>query len=157
MRDGLKSLSVQAYIEDIVPGCCPIRRCYRRYFFHAAICTRVGSEDIPIQLNWDVAHGDVFAFALCIPVEAGSNWLRHYSRPTSPPSPLRAAGHPMWQNFSDGDTAMGSPLSWGALKMFSLFSPASLRVLKFVTMKDRVLGSTSATNFGTGRIELSLK
>ena len=61
MRDSLQALSVQTYFEDIVPVCRPIRRSHWRYFFHAAIRSKVGIEDIPIQLNWYVAHGDSYS------------------------------------------------------------------------------------------------
>ena len=71
----------------------------------------------------------IFAFTLYILVEAGSTWFRHYSQPTSLPAPPRAAGYPMWQNFSSSNTSMRSPLSEELSKCFffkSCQSPCSL-------------------------------
>ena len=37
--------------------CCPVCRALGGHLFDAAICTHVDSEDVPIQLHRDAAHG----------------------------------------------------------------------------------------------------
>ena len=51
----------------------------------------------------------------------------------------------------------GIPAVMRSSPNISFFSPASLRVFKTVTMKDRVLGTVSATSSGIGSIAFSLK
>ena len=74
-RDGLKTLSIQAYVENVV--CRPVSHPYECDFFHAAILTEVVSKDIPI-----VVPGRCMTFVafLAISVVAGSIWLKRYSR-----------------------------------------------------------------------------
>ena len=58
MRDGLEALSIFAHIHFIVTVCHPgCQSCWQN-FFHAAIIAKVGGEDISIELDRDVAHGN---------------------------------------------------------------------------------------------------
>ena len=58
IRDGLEALIIQAHIYYVVTMCCPGCRSCRTNFFHIAVIAKVGSEDISIELNRDVALSD---------------------------------------------------------------------------------------------------
>ena len=61
VRDGLKTLSIQTYVENIVSMWRPVSRLYGCDFCYAAILNEVRSEDILIKLYQDEAHGDSYS------------------------------------------------------------------------------------------------
>ena len=116
--DSLKALSVQAYIDDIVIVCGLI--CALTGVTYSTLPYTLRQAGRTSLFSWmdRFTRWLVIAFWLCILIEPGSTWLRRCSRPTSLLSPLRATGHPMWQNFCGRSTGMGFPQFWGALQMY---------------------------------------
>ena len=54
---GLEAQRIQTDGKEVVTVCRPIRYFMWRHRLYAAVFTEIGSENIPIYLNWEVIHG----------------------------------------------------------------------------------------------------
>ena len=83
------------------PGC----RSSWQNFFHVAISSKVGDEDISIVLDRNVSH---ISCGFCILAEAGKSLLLLCHLPAFWLDPPRAAGRPTWRNFTSKSTDIES-------------------------------------------------
>ena len=145
--NSMETLLIYINFEKVVSVCRRIYWSHWCHLLHVAICAQVGSEDVSVELCWDIAHDhpdSLSSFKLWLELEV-------------------FRGDVGFTASSADDSRTAFPVTVPALEsccpeeIFKWLIFKASQSPGSVTMNDRIMGSTSTTSSGMGTVVLSLK